>query len=118
MLILDLATLNASRVSRFSRTDCLMALPCFSRVVGSSITRGERTGLDGILTRGAEQLRQILFPESALPHPGTAADLRAVDVQGQVLFIDGGVRRPVCQGQLAALVDVRISERSYKSDIV
>jgi len=67
-------------------------------MIGSSITGGERTGLDGILTRGAEQLRQILFPKSALSHPGTAADLRAVDVQGQVLFIDGGVRRPVSQG--------------------
>lgn len=82
------------------------------------LSRGEeRTGPDGILTRGAEQLRQILLPESALPHSGTAADLRAVDVQGQVLFIDDGVRRPVSQRQLAALVDVRIPDRSYNSHV-
>lgn len=48
-----------------------------------------------ILTRSAEQLRQIFLPEGALPHPGSAADLRAIDVQGQVLFISGGVLRPV-----------------------
>lgn len=93
------------------------ASPRLAGTTGSSITRRERTGLDGILTRGAKQLWQILLPESTLPHPGTAADLRVVDVQGQVLFIDGSVRRPVSQRQLAALVDVRIPDRSHKSHV-
>lgn len=63
-----------------------------------------------VLTRGAEQLRQILLPESALPHPGTAADLRVVDVQREVFLIGGGVRRPVSQLQSVAVAHVRIPD--------
>lgn len=81
------------------------------------LSRGVRTGLDGILTRGAEQLRQILLPESTLPHPGTVADLCTVDIQSQVLFVDSGMRWPVSQRQLTVLVDVRIPDRSYKSHV-
>lgn len=70
-----------------------------------------------VLTRSAKQLRQVFFPEGALSHSGPAADLRVIDVQGQVLFISGGVLGPVSRRPSTGVAHIRIPSRSHKSHV-
>lgn len=79
------------------------------------LCRSDRRGksvivLRGILTRGTEQLRQILLPEGTLPHSGTATDLRVIDVQSQILLIGDGVRWPQNRRRLAVVAQIWIPD--------